>query len=354
MPILDNEILWRPAALVSDVTPTQNGGRMNFAQLVSGVKNNLFPDVSQSERLAGAVKWRKSFIHINSAQDTALLNVRLFLDALTPAGDFMTFCPGTQTDTEDQISGRLYGIATLKTDVPSGATQLEIAGEHPAAYAELQPFRVGDLVRIADRPSTGGAGNEEWVTLSGVSYAAESALLELAAPLAISALSVPMPYSLPLIWSSVSLCVPGQKVTKSPAGVRASRNRRTFNSAVSCALLMWMKALRHLTAPARRSDCETSGKRLFLTSDTSWAKRIRPPFWVGVTSETRAAGRQRISWSSMGMPVPFAEMIVVVFQRRGAEDTEGRREGKMTGEIMSFFSWFLFSLRRSAPSAPLR
>lgn len=184
MPILDHEILWRPAALVSDVTPTQNGGRMRFAQLVSGVKNNLFPDVSQSERLAGAVKWRKAFIHINSAQDTALLNVRLFLDALTPAGDFVTFCPGTQSDTEDQISGRLYGIGTLKADVPSGATQLEIVGEHPVAYAELLPFRVGDLVRIADRPSTGGAGNEEWVTLTGVTYTSESALLDLAAPLA--------------------------------------------------------------------------------------------------------------------------------------------------------------------------
>ena len=45
MPILDNEIVWRPAALMSDVMPTQNGGRMSFAQLVSGVKNNLFPDV---------------------------------------------------------------------------------------------------------------------------------------------------------------------------------------------------------------------------------------------------------------------------------------------------------------------
>lgn len=61
MPILDNEIVWRPAALMSDVTPAQNGGRMAFSQLVSGVKNNLFPDVSQSERLAGAVKWRKAF-----------------------------------------------------------------------------------------------------------------------------------------------------------------------------------------------------------------------------------------------------------------------------------------------------
>ena len=67
MPILDNEIIWRPAALMSDTVPAQNGGRMTLSQLVSGVKNNLFPDVSQSERTAGSTKWRKAFVHINSA-----------------------------------------------------------------------------------------------------------------------------------------------------------------------------------------------------------------------------------------------------------------------------------------------
>ena len=178
MPILDNEIIWRPAALMSDTTPAQNGGRVAFAQLVSGVKNNLFPDVSQSERQAGAVKWRKAFIHVNSAQDTALLNVRLFLDSLTPAGDFVVFQPGTQTDTEDQIAGRPYGIGTLYAPIVGGATQLQVACEHNAEYATLQPIRVGDLVRVADRPSTGGAGNEEWVTVSGVNYGTDFATVD--------------------------------------------------------------------------------------------------------------------------------------------------------------------------------
>lgn len=178
MPILDNEIIWRPAALMSDVTPTQNGGRMAGALLVSGVKNNLFPDVSQSERLAGAVKWRKAFIHVNSAQDTALLNVRLFLDSLTPAGDFVVFQPGSQTDTEDQIAGRPYGIGTLYAPVVGGAAQIQVACEHNAEYATLQPLRVGDVVRVSDRPSTGGAGNEEWVTVSGVSYGTDFATVD--------------------------------------------------------------------------------------------------------------------------------------------------------------------------------
>lgn len=183
MPILDNEIIWRPAALMSDVTPAQNGGRMVFSQLVSGVKNNLFPDVSQSERLAGAVKWRKAFIHVNSGQDTALLNVRIFLDALTPAGDFVVFQPGTQTDTEDQIAGRPYGIGTLYAPVVGGATQIQVACERNAEYATLQPFRVGDRLRVSDRPSTGGAGNEEWVTVSGVTYGADYATVDISAAL---------------------------------------------------------------------------------------------------------------------------------------------------------------------------
>jgi len=183
MPLLDSEILWRPAALASDVTPAQNGGRMAYAQLISGVKNNLFPDVSQAERTAGGVKWRKAFVHINSAQDSALLNARLFLDALTPAGDFVTFVPGTQTDTEDQISGRHYGIGSLYAAALAGVQQIQVVCEHNARYAVLQPFRVGDLIRVADRASTGGAGNEEWMTLSSVVYGADFVTLGLAAPL---------------------------------------------------------------------------------------------------------------------------------------------------------------------------
>jgi hypothetical protein len=64
----------------------------------------------------------QGFIHIASAQDVALMNVRVFLDALTPAGDFVTFAPGTTTDTEDQITSRPYGIGTLNAATAAGAT----------------------------------------------------------------------------------------------------------------------------------------------------------------------------------------------------------------------------------------
>lgn len=108
--------------------------------------------------------------------------MRLFLDALTPAGDYVLFQPGTPADTEDQIGGRPYGIGTLFSPVTGGAVQLQVACEH-ADYANLQPFRPGDVVRVADKPSTGGSGNEEWATLLGVAYGPDYATLDLAAPL---------------------------------------------------------------------------------------------------------------------------------------------------------------------------
>lgn len=183
MPILDNEILWRPAEMVSDTIPAQNGGRMALSMLVSGVKNNLFPDVSQSERLAGGVKWRKAFVHINSAQDIALLNTRVFLDALTPAGDFVTIHPGTSTDTEDLVTSRAYGIGTLDQPAAAGSLQIFVNCEHNTEYALLTPFQVGDLIRISDRPSTGGAGNEEWATVDAITYGATFATIDLLDPL---------------------------------------------------------------------------------------------------------------------------------------------------------------------------
>lgn len=184
MPIQPSEIVWRRSALVSDTTPAQNGGRMAHAQLVSGVKNNLFPDASQAERAAGAVKLRKAFVHIASAQDTALLNARVFLDALTPGDDYVTIAPGTASDTENTTTGRPYGIGSLYAAAAAGATQIRVVCEHNADYATLQPMRVGDTLRVSDMPAGGGVGNEEWVSVSAITYGPDYATIDFAPALA--------------------------------------------------------------------------------------------------------------------------------------------------------------------------
>lgn len=185
MPILDTELVWRPSKLLSDSTPAQNGGAINFTKsIVSGVKNNFMPDVSHTERLNGSVKWRKAFIHVASASLLALQNPRVFLDALSPGNDFHLLYAGTMLDTQDQVAGRPYGLGTLQAQVVAGTSTFDILVEDIAQYTALQPFRVGDTIRIADRPSVGvGAGGEEFATLQTVVYQADRVTLTVAQPL---------------------------------------------------------------------------------------------------------------------------------------------------------------------------
>lgn len=185
MPILDTELVWRPSKLSSDSTPAQNGGAINFTKtIVSGVKNNFLPDVSHTERLAGSVKWRKAFIHVASAALLALQNPRVFLDALSPGQDFHLMYAGTMSDTQDQVAGRPYGIGTLSALLPAGTSEFDILVEDIAVYTALTPFRAGDTIRVADRPSVGvGAGGEEYALVQAVDYKADRVTLTLTQPL---------------------------------------------------------------------------------------------------------------------------------------------------------------------------
>lgn len=162
MPIADSELIFRKAATVSD-TPAQNGGRMG-ATMTTGVKNNLFPDVPQAERASGSTKYRKFFLHVSSAEDIALIDVKVYLSAPTAAADYVTLYPGTQTDTQDAIAGRPYGVASLYVQADALDATIQIVGENQTDYGTLQPFRVGDLIRVAN------GGQEEWHEIASVDY----------------------------------------------------------------------------------------------------------------------------------------------------------------------------------------
>jgi hypothetical protein len=95
----------------------------------------------------------------------------------------VVFHPGTHTDTQDQLTARGYGIGTLYANVAAGATQIVVVGEHPASYATLQPFRIGDTLRIADGNAL-TATHEEFFAVTAVLYDAGTISLTLAAPLA--------------------------------------------------------------------------------------------------------------------------------------------------------------------------
>lgn len=180
MSIAPNEIIWRASAQMND--SASNGGRMTATAIPSAVKNNVWPDVPQSERVAGSTKYRKVFIHVANDDDLALQFPRVFVETQSPGEDSVSIFLGTQTNQQSAITGseRTYGCGNLDANVSIGGSQITVATEG-AAYNHFQD---GDLIRISDKPTVDGAGNVQYVTISGApSYAGAVATIDLAQPL---------------------------------------------------------------------------------------------------------------------------------------------------------------------------
>jgi len=164
MSITQNELQWFKAAVNDDTTA--NGGRMTGVVSTSGVKNNIWPDVSQAERAAGSTKYRKAFIKVANDDDFTLFDGRVYVETYTPADDSIAIFIGTQRDTQNTITGseRLYGSGGLNSNVIASATEMDVLTEGVA----FDMFQNGDLIRISDKTDVNDiSGNEEFVTISG-------------------------------------------------------------------------------------------------------------------------------------------------------------------------------------------
>lgn len=168
MSIQASEIKFYKSATVNDTD--DNGGVMSDNEITDNVKNNLWPDVPQGERVAGSTKYRKIFIKIANDADLALVDPRIFVETHTPGDDRVLIFPGTQSDTQaDIVTPRLYGCGPLDADVSIGATSLAVNTEAAADAI----FLSGDLIRVSDKTSVDDAnGNEEFIRLAATNAVA--------------------------------------------------------------------------------------------------------------------------------------------------------------------------------------
>ncbi len=179
------DIIWHPALLNSN-TAANNGGGMNRAAVIANdTKNNLLPNVSQTERTNGVTRNRKAFVHVAPTVNTDLLNVKVFIDKVTPGDDYVLLKTGTFVDKEsDAAMSRPYGIAILNTAASASDTTVVVRCENAAGYTSLTPFRSGDTVRIANRDVMGSDGNEEYKVIDTVTYGQNTTSIALTTALA--------------------------------------------------------------------------------------------------------------------------------------------------------------------------
>lgn len=163
--LAEEELKIYKSATVSDAAG--NGGRMSNTEVISGAVANLFPVTTQSERTAGALRYRKAFFKVESDIDDVLFSPKLFVDYATVGDDIITFFPGTQIDTQATITGAedQYGSGQLDAGVLAGATDIDVAVEDGAVIL----FRDGERIRISDKVDVNSVGgNEEFATIDGV------------------------------------------------------------------------------------------------------------------------------------------------------------------------------------------
>jgi hypothetical protein len=170
MTVLAAELkVYKSTVITNDGT---NGARMSSTEVVSGVANNVFPNVFTADRVAGLTTHRKTFCKVGNDADETLYYPQIWLDILTAGDDWVIFFVGTQRDVQSGIAGTedKYGCADLYANVSAGAATFDVDVENAALVSGNDLiFRVGDKFRITNKATIdAGTGTEEIHTLTGV------------------------------------------------------------------------------------------------------------------------------------------------------------------------------------------
>lgn len=138
--------LYGSSVVNDDVT---NGNVMGNILIVSGVKNNIFPDVPDSERTSGSTKYRKVFWKVENVNNDSFDNIRVYMTKPTNGNDYVSWFVGNQVNVQNDITGseREYGVGFLKNNISSGATSLVVTVED-SSLTDI--FQNGDTIWIGD------------------------------------------------------------------------------------------------------------------------------------------------------------------------------------------------------------
>ena len=140
-----------------------NGGRMSYTQVSSGVLNNMFPNVTQSERTAGVTRYRKFFFRNKNASNETAVNSRIWISSRSSGGDYFRLKAGTDTDVQSAADDYTSWLGTgyISTALAADSTSLE------ATFDAATGVYAGSVIRLSD-----SSGGEEFLTIAtgGVSW----------------------------------------------------------------------------------------------------------------------------------------------------------------------------------------
>ena len=177
MPVSTDEIKLFKAQ--NNLDGDANGGRESYTEIVSGQLYNLFPRVTNAERVNGVTRYRKFFVHNTDDEQGTLFNVLAFIDKLSTGDDYYRLAVGTDTDTQADIGGyNWYGTGRLEQAASAGATQIQVNFFETDLVGVLAQ---GDKLYITNKETVDDPAHyDEFNEIDSISWAGSVATITLA------------------------------------------------------------------------------------------------------------------------------------------------------------------------------
>jgi hypothetical protein len=150
MSVVASDIKFRKSVVVTDVA--SNGGRVGYVVVLSGIKHNLFPRVTKTERTAGVTRYRKQFFCNENASNEIAYGILLYPEFPTNSGDRILIALGTKDDIQSDIDSTYNWVSCgpLNANVSASGSSVTIAME-----ATDMDILNGGLIHIANKYESG-------------------------------------------------------------------------------------------------------------------------------------------------------------------------------------------------------
>ena len=148
-----------------------NGGRIGTTEIVDNSLNNLFPNVSSSERVAGITRYRKMFMRNENVEDLDLYSGEIWIGTRSTADDYFQLKAGTDTDEQSDAEGytNWCGTGLLATSAGSGETSIDVDYDTASGVWDGARLHINDGTNEVDRVVSGSpswVGNKATITLT--------------------------------------------------------------------------------------------------------------------------------------------------------------------------------------------
>ena len=170
MPITPLDLKLRKSERMTDFD--DGGGRMAADEVVDGVMNNVFPDLSDADGIRGAVHLRKVFLHVDTANTDTYLDPFAFLTDLPANENVSVLLFDTKSPTDERADARNYYENYRTRGVKS---QFVLYGTHFVGQQTLQVYcrseiaspDIGDVLCLSIE-ETGYTPHEQFVKVEEV------------------------------------------------------------------------------------------------------------------------------------------------------------------------------------------